>query len=829
MAAGPSVLRRQYSLSITHYDEATENDIAAPIRKAVDQTAKYENDAWSKVLDARKMVWPNSQLTLKLIVHTGDDQHQFLMDVANSVRWVELEKAMRSRCGDRLPAKHRFFWVNPRGNVLELNSSDSFGRFLLSMWCTHPWEIHAHAGGSVLGSLKYVSHVWLATVLFTRYDVNGSGHIERRELLRLLADLKLERLRIPQQQVERFVEVEFTRLDVDRSGGIELAEFLTYVADLSCWLRSELKLEFHQRNIFELLTARGAGINLPAAPLPEPQRLHPGAWSDWRQVGGQATLASTLNVSERFGIALQIPTEAANGTADLGVDELSVEDLSERMRRGAGQRNRPLIAVRTLAAASVTYLSEGSDLPPFPFSPIIQVAFPAVEDRQGVGRNHVTELSSKQAKRFVRPLTLRMPHCFAPEAGVASVVMVGAPHGATQWERIDLVRSSEDVKAGGALCMNGAELSVSLPCIHEPCLESQGASEVASSAPAPARIAALLPLNSTTPCAHFPFLFPPSALPDAGIFVALADRAVDNFAAVRFHVFTSPELHCDVPSTLRLHLCPELPDIADEVKLAETSQYGQTRHVGHSPLVFLARGAKFQVRYLGQQAELAWHGSRVHAEFVIPAAAKLGQVRSHAAERRWALLRHACSLADRSDMPQAGGSTHKVGDMLQAGGSTYKVGAATEALVEGPPSDNGSPSSIWWSTDSKRAMKHGWPDFEGTVVIRMLAGGEGKYATVQSAAMRAGLPEAASEAGYLLRFASQLCPTSRPPKPTLQLRERTPNTFTVMWRAPHATEQASAMEAAEPDVITHYAIDLASTEPNGTYLPWKVSPRPMFV
>lgn len=211
MASRPSVLSRRYSLSNTasyEHDGATESEIAAPIRKAVDQTMKHEVKARSKELDARNMRWPNSQLTLNLTVHVGEDQYGFLMDVANSVRWVELEKAIRSRCGERLPTKHRFFWVNPGGEVVELNSSASFSRYLLAMWCCHPWEIHAHAGGSLLGSLRYMSHVSMASTLFIRYDVNGSGHIERRELLRLLADLKLERLHIPRQLVERFVQVE---------------------------------------------------------------------------------------------------------------------------------------------------------------------------------------------------------------------------------------------------------------------------------------------------------------------------------------------------------------------------------------------------------------------------------------------------------------------------------------------------------------------------------------------------------------------------------------------------------------------------------------------
>ena len=108
--------------------------------------------------------------------------------------------------------------------------------------------------------------------------------------MRLLEDMQLERLQLPRQLLERFVEVEFQRLDTDDSEvalishpspltfytlytlhtrhpslftlhpspftlhpwlsqGIELAEFVSYIANLSQWLRTELQADFHQRNV----------------------------------------------------------------------------------------------------------------------------------------------------------------------------------------------------------------------------------------------------------------------------------------------------------------------------------------------------------------------------------------------------------------------------------------------------------------------------------------------------------------------------------------------------------------------------------------------------
>ena len=48
-----------------------------------------------------------------------------------------------------------------------------------------------------------------------------------------------------------------------------------------------------------------------------------------------------------------------------------------------------------------------------------------------------------------------------------------------------------------------------------------------------------------------------------------------------------------------------------------------TRHAGHSPILYIGRGASFTLQYLDQQAELTWHGMRLQLEFTIPQAEKL--------------------------------------------------------------------------------------------------------------------------------------------------------------------------------------------------------------
>ena len=91
----------------------------------------------------------------------------------------------------------------------------------------------------------------------------------------------------------------------------------------------------------------------------------------------------------------------------------------------------------------------------------------------------------------------------------------------------------------------------------------------------------------------------------------------------------------------------------------------------------------------------------------------------------------------------------------------------------------------------------------------------GKRASrVHAVAKRAGIPEEGLEVGFATRLQSEV----RPHAPVLTLLERTPHEFTVVWRRPKAIDGDGDGDVAE---ITHYAIELATTSPSGTYYPWK--------
>lgn len=187
-------------------DGASDDQILQPVHQAIETMNNLTSSQRVKELEGRRMHRPNTQLTVRVEVHLKNDRHIFLMDVANSVRWAELAQIIRSRCGKKLPEKHRFFCVTA-GEVLELDAA-VWNQYTLSMWCSHPWVIHAHRGGDTLKGLAFIAHVKMGTALFEKYDINSNELIEERELLRMLIDLHLERLDIPHRLVERFVHVE---------------------------------------------------------------------------------------------------------------------------------------------------------------------------------------------------------------------------------------------------------------------------------------------------------------------------------------------------------------------------------------------------------------------------------------------------------------------------------------------------------------------------------------------------------------------------------------------------------------------------------------------
>jgi len=78
---------------------------------------------------------------------------------------------------------------------------------------------------------------------------------------------------------------------------------------------------------------------------------------------------------------------------------------------------------------------------------------------------------------------------------------------------------------------------------------------------------------------------------------------------------TMPIVPRDLPTSVRLHLVPELPDQLEELELSESAEWGVSKCVGKSEILFLYQGSRFEFEVQGEKRTLTWHGSRVSATF----------------------------------------------------------------------------------------------------------------------------------------------------------------------------------------------------------------------
>lgn len=178
-------------------------------------------------------------------------------------------------------------------------------------------------------------------------------------------------------------------------------------------LRMTAQSDANENQVFELLAGRAMEVTFPPTALPHPVDL-----GDLR---GPVSVIDT----ECFGIRLESP----EGALPVGMN----------------------ISLRTLFRGAISYLSEvgfsetnDSQQPianyDVPCSPIIRLDAPAF-----MNGNEPPALGSEPSAPFPSKVTLIMPHCFDPREGMESVVVLGAAHGATNWEPI----LSDDVEMKG--------------------------------------------------------------------------------------------------------------------------------------------------------------------------------------------------------------------------------------------------------------------------------------------------------------------------------------------------------------------------------------------
>ena len=185
-------------------------------------------------------------------------------------------------------------------------------------------------------------------------------------------------------------------------------------------------------------------VDFPPAPLPPP--------IDHGDGRGPISIVET----RQLGIQLEVPADAlAPGTWSAP--------------------EAPRVSMRTLAPGAVEYLREGADLGETPFSPIVRIDFPVAGGgaaaAAAAGRGGTAEMAEAAAPEirgtareapFARPLTLVMPHCFSPDHGGESCVLLGAPHGALAWQRLHVVDSADDLERRD-VAISAGEMRVAVP------------------------------------------------------------------------------------------------------------------------------------------------------------------------------------------------------------------------------------------------------------------------------------------------------------------------------------------------------------------------------
>lgn len=438
--------RQDQGIAHAHFDNVSAKVLESTIYRVINSQDSQKKKKKLDELHKRHMVHSHHLHTIHIVLHEGEERVHFLMDLPASINFSQLRCAVAMRlashfnAGPELAQSLSLKWLHD-GEAIELNY-EIWLRYVFEMWCAQPWEIHVHhTSGNAPGTEDYrwVRHI--AKLLFTRYDVNRNGRIERRELLRVINDLHLERFNCSEELIARFVEAEFERLDVDKSQGLDLDEFTNYVKRMSVWMRDQLLLSTNEAEIFALLAGRAMEARLPPTVLPE-----------FVDLGDGRGLIARIETG-CFGIKLEIPKDV------LGRAHFAPGCFK------AGSK----VAAQTLFRGSVSYLSEGvhqlfpDDDPKskqswLPYSPIVRVDYPAFEDGE-----EPPELGAPSPPPFLTPITLVMPHCFDGRSCEASLAaMCGAPHGALQWKAINALNDETDLGMH-AVQIDQDEMRISIP------------------------------------------------------------------------------------------------------------------------------------------------------------------------------------------------------------------------------------------------------------------------------------------------------------------------------------------------------------------------------
>jgi len=343
----------------------------------------------------------------------------------------------------------------------------------------------------------------MALDLFARYDENGDGKIDLSELETLLKNLDRTKLEVSEDMIERFVQTELKSADADLSGKLDVVEFCEYISKLSRWARKEL-LEMNKRpQLVAVLVNRAVETTMPLA--------QPAADD------GQPELVVT---SRKYGLKLTVPQESLpQNDGRFSLQTLAThhaQNLHELTVRGGGKR-----------------------MGEFPFTPLVRVNYSP---------------GMAPGADFTQALELSMPHCFDPEDGLESVVMLGCRDGETSWKVIDALTTSDYSN----------------------------------------------PVSLAPDKMHVKIFYP-------GIFCAFSSFEVEDFCQVRLTVWQPPTVLPGRAFTLRVTLSQLLPNMLAAEKLHQQAEWG----LSDASLVFdtsLCQGTVLNLNLQGTEQTLQWTG-----------------------------------------------------------------------------------------------------------------------------------------------------------------------------------------------------------------------------
>lgn len=165
-------------------DGASAAQIAAPINKALAVIDESQRSMDVKAVEGRGMIKPNNKMALTIALHRqGQRTQHFMISVAFSIRMVELDKAIKVRCGKALPDTYDFFWIEPGGELQPLSSQAELTRYVFTMWWSQPWLVHVvdttkeGSQSAFKRDFKRMAVSHSSKMLFERFDVNKNGKI----------------------------------------------------------------------------------------------------------------------------------------------------------------------------------------------------------------------------------------------------------------------------------------------------------------------------------------------------------------------------------------------------------------------------------------------------------------------------------------------------------------------------------------------------------------------------------------------------------------------------------------------------------------------------